>query len=135
MSLEKNKQYVEDFYKSWETIPFAELSQRYREYLADDVVFEVPGTPPFVGLEKAADFMDSFAKEIPHLVSVKVDIKTIAAEGNLVFNERVDSHCDARGNAEIVVPICSAMEIKNGKIVRWKEYLDPRPFLAATASK
>jgi limonene-1,2-epoxide hydrolase len=133
--LEKKKNYVRDFYKSWETIPFADLSKRYREYLSEDVVFQIPGTPPFVGLEAAAAFMDSFAKQVPDLVSVKVEIKTIAADGDLVFNERVDYHCDAQGKAHIVAPICSAMEVRNGKIVRWQEYLDPSPFHAATAQK
>jgi limonene-1,2-epoxide hydrolase len=133
MNLEEKKSYVRAFYKSWETIPFANLSKRYREYLSEDVVLEIPGLPPFVGIEQAAAFMDSFAKEFPDLVSVTVDIKTCAADGDLVFNERVDAHCDASGTAQIVVAICSAMEIRNGKICRWKEYLDPSPFHAATA--
>lgn len=128
MNLEEKKSYIRSFYKSWETIPFANLSKRYREYLSDDVVLEIPGMPAFVGIEQAATFMDNFAKEVPDLVSVKIDIKTIAADGDLVFNERVDSHCDASGKAHIVVDICSAMVVKNGKITRWKEYLDPRPF-------
>jgi limonene-1,2-epoxide hydrolase len=132
MTLESNKDYVRRFYASWETIPFAELSKRYREYLADDVTFEIPGAAPFQGIEKAAAFMDEFAKEIPNLVSVKVEIKTMAAEGDLVFNERVDFHCDAGGRAHIVVPICSVMKFRDGKILRWQEYLDPQPFLEAT---
>lgn len=132
MSLESNKDYVRRFYASWETIPFSQLSKRYREYLADDVTFEIPGAAPFQGIEKAAAFMDEFAKEIPDLVSVKIEIKSIAAEGDLVFNERVDSHCDAGGRPHIVVPICSVMKLRDGKIVRWQEYLDPRPFLEAT---
>ena len=135
MSPEEKKDYVRRFFASWETVPFAELSKRYREYLSNDIVFEVPGAPPFVGIEQAAEFMDTFALEVPHMVSVKVDIQTIAVEGDLVFNERVDAHCDANGKPVVVVKICSAMEFKGNKIARWTEYLDPRPFVAATAKE
>jgi len=135
MNLEEKKNYVRSFYKSWETIPFARLSQRYREYLSDDVVFQIPGEPPFIGLERAVAFMDSFALQVPDLVSVRIDIKTIAADGDLVFNERVDYHCDAQGTPHLVLEICSAMDVKGGKITRWREYLDPAPFHAAIAKK
>ena len=128
MSASDNKQLVVDFYKSWETVPVSRLSEKYREYLAEDVVFEVPGSPPFQGLEAAAAFMDDFAKQMPTLPKVTVDIKAVAVEGDVVYNERVDEHCDADGKPGIVVAICSAMTIRDGKISRWREYLDPKPF-------
>lgn len=124
----QNKQVVIEFYKSWETIPVSRLSQRYREYLAPDVVFQVPGSPAFEGLEAAVKFMDDFAKEMPNLPKVNVHIKSIVAEGDLVYNERVDEHCDADGRPHIVVEICSTMTLRDGKITRWREYLDPKPF-------
>jgi hypothetical protein len=54
--------------------------------------------------------MDELATEIPNLVGVTVDIETIAADGVIVFNERVDYHCDAQGK---LISWC-------GSAARWK---------------
>lgn len=128
MSTSQNKQLVIDFYRSWETTPVSRLSERYREYLAEDVIFQVPGSPAFLGIEAAVKFMDDFAKEMPNLPKVTVNIKSIVVDGDRVYNERVDEHCDADGTPHIVVEICSSMTLRDGKITRWREYLDPQPF-------
>jgi limonene-1,2-epoxide hydrolase len=85
------------------------------ERLSDDVALEIPGMPPFVAMEQAAEFTDELATEIPNLFGVTVAIETIAADGDLVFNERVDYHCDAQ---EKLISWCRSAARWNSRTAR-----------------
>jgi len=130
---DKNRQTVLEFFKAWGKGSLADIVAAYRRYLADDVRYENPGVPACCNVDESIAFIES-ACEIPALEiqTIKVDLKHIAAVGNLVFTERVDWHYNSKGQATLVPAICGIMEFNDaGKIQRWADYFDPTPMLAA----
>lgn len=49
-------------------------------------------------------------------------IKTIVAEGDVVFVERLDRHRLRNGWAEL--PVAGVFEVRGGRIVAWRDYFD-----------
>lgn len=132
MTMHPNEKYVRDFFLSWEKGTFADLCASYRHYLADDVVYENAGVPPCNGPEECVALITSVCTNpIMDIQTIKVDIRHIAAVGDIVFTERVDWHYNTVGDATLVPYICGVMEFKDGKIVRWADYYDPIPMLEA----
>lgn len=132
MTMHPNEQYVRDFFLSWERGTFADLCASYRHYLAEDVLYENAGVPPCNGPEECVALITSVCTNpIMDIQTIKVDIRHIAAVGDVVFTERVDWHYNTVGDATLVPYICGVMEFKNGKIVRWADYYDPIPMLEA----
>lgn len=132
-SAEQNQQAVLDFFKAWEKGRLADIVAAYRHYLAADVLYENPGVPPCRNVDESAAFIES-ACTIPALEieTITVELKHVAALGNIVFTERVDWHYNSKGEATLVPAICGVMEFNEaGKIQRWADYFDPGPMLAA----
>jgi limonene-1,2-epoxide hydrolase len=69
-------------------------------------------------------FIDGF--ELDRMV---VEFVAIAANGNTVLTERIDHLEKADGSTIASLPVSGTLEVSNGKIVRWSDYFDPRPFL------
>ena len=131
-SPEQNRQTVLDFFKAWETGHFADIQAAYRRHLAPDVVYENSGVPPCNGIEEAIAFI-SGAAAMPQFdfQTIRVEVRHIAAVGNVVFTERVDWHHDSKGDATLVPVLCGVMEFNGeGRIQRWADYFDPGPMLA-----
>lgn len=134
-SPETNRQTVLDFFKAWEKGTLADLVAAYRQYLAPDAVYENSGVPACHGIDAAIAFIEASC-EIPALEiqTIRVDVRHIAAVGNLVFTERVDWHYNSKGEATLVPEICGVMEFdEQGRIARWADYFDPRAMLDAIA--
>jgi limonene-1,2-epoxide hydrolase len=132
-SPEQNKQTVLDFFKAWEKGRFADLEAAYRHYLAADVLYENSGVPPCRDIEESVAFIKS-ACSIPQLdiQTIRVELRHIAATGNIVFTERTDWHYNTAGVPTLVPVLCGIMEFNEaGKIQRWADYFDPGPMLAA----
>ncbi|WP_433503010.1 nuclear transport factor 2 family protein [Pseudonocardia halophobica] len=55
--------------------------------------------------------------------SVRIETLKIASAGDLVFTERID-YLGAEGKPEVALPVAGVMEMKDGKIDQWREYLD-----------
>ena len=53
-----------------------------------------------------------------------------AAQGNLVFNERLDRFCTDGKWLEI--PVCGVFEITDGKISLWRDYFDLKTYTDQT---
>ena len=64
--------------------------------------------------------------------AIVADIRSIAASGDLVYSERSDVHYDAEGDHAYTVDLLGVMQFRDGLIVSWREYYDPRPMLTAT---
>lgn len=69
-------------------------------------------------------FIDGFG-----LDRMVVEFVAIAASGNTVLTERIDHLEKADGSKIISLPVSGTLELRDGKIVRWSDYFDPRPFL------
>ena len=127
-----HEHYVRDFFRSWEKGTFADLCASYRHYLAADVRYENAGVPPCHGIDASIALIESVCLvPIMDIQTIRVDIRHIAAVGDIVFTERVDWHYNSAGEATLVPHICGVMEFKGGKIVRWADYFDPIPMLEA----
>jgi limonene-1,2-epoxide hydrolase len=71
-------------------------------------------------------FIDGF-----QLDRMVVEFVAIAANGNTVLTERIDHLEKADGSRIASLPVSGTLEVRDGKIVRWSDYFDPRPFLQA----
>ena len=69
-------------------------------------------------------FIDGF-----QLDRMVVEFVAIAANGNTVLTERIDHLERADGSKILSLPVSGTLEIVDGKVVRWSDYFDPRPFL------
>ncbi len=69
-------------------------------------------------------FIDGF-----QLDRMVVEFVAIAANGNTVLTERIDHLERADGSKILSLPVSGTLEIADGKVVRWSDYFDPRPFL------
>jgi limonene-1,2-epoxide hydrolase len=132
MTEQKNLHYVLQFFKSWEKGTFADLVASYRHYLAPDVIYENAGVPTCHGIEESVRLIESVCL-VPKMdiQTIRVEIKEIAALGDVVFSERVDWHYNSKGEPTLVPEICGVMKFKDGKIIRWADYYDPTPMKAA----
>lgn len=120
---------VRDFFRGWEGGTKRHLRDAYERYLAPDCRYSNSGLPTFSKAEAMAFFFADVASEAG-IVKLVADIHAIAAEGNLVFTERTDHHYDKDGNDILAPVICGVFEIRDGRIVRWADYFDPRAMLA-----
>ena len=127
MSAEANNARVLAFFKAWEKGTFADLCNAYRTYLSRDVVYENSGVATCNGIEEAIDLITSVCT-LPALdiQTIEAELFHIAAVGDVVFTERTDWHRNTQGVATLVPKICGIMEFKNGTIIRWADYFDPK---------
>ncbi len=69
---------------------------------------------------------------LPMLGSIEIDTKRQIAVGDLVMNERIDTFTPP-GKARYGLPVpLGAFEVKNGKIVAWRDYFCMKQFEKGT---
>jgi limonene-1,2-epoxide hydrolase len=56
-------------------------------------------------------------------------IKAIAAQGDVVFVERVDECRSLDGQRDLMVPSVGVFRLRDGLILYWGDYFDPRVVL------
>jgi limonene-1,2-epoxide hydrolase len=112
---------VLDFIDAWEKGEWG----RFPDLLADDVVFHMLPLPPAKGIEAATE---EFVK-MDRLGTVEIRVLAIAAEGDVVFTERIDALILPDRVGEL--PVVGVTEVKDGKIVAWRDYFDLQQALAA----
>ncbi|MGZ3455159.1 MAG: limonene-1,2-epoxide hydrolase family protein [Polyangiales bacterium] len=87
--------------------------------LADDVVYQ---NVPFPADRGKAAVMRTFARFEKVMTSFEVQMKNIAANGDIVLTERIDILKGPMLHLDIWV--CGTFEVKNGKITLWRDYFD-----------
>lgn len=90
-------------------------------YFTPDAHYIDMPLPPRCG----SDEIRAYIEGIFTTFSVEIDTLHIASSGNIVFTERVDhlTLCDGT-KPSVPLPVTGVMEMKNGKIHRWRDYLD-----------
>jgi limonene-1,2-epoxide hydrolase len=106
-----------------------QLTAALDEHCAPGLVWENTGLPPAEGLDAAKGFMQMFIDRM-NLHALVVEYRAIAANGDAVLTERIDHLDDAQGNRLASLPVSGTLVVNDGKIVSWRDYFDPRPFLA-----
>ena len=118
---------VRAFFTRWER-SYEELRQSHLDLFADDCVWSNAGFPTTHGPHEAVTVMVEGGRRDLNLDTIKVDIRHIAASGDVVWSERVDHLRRPDGSVIASVPLVGVMEFgSDGLIHRWTEYFDPRP--------
>ncbi|MDF8334595.1 limonene-1,2-epoxide hydrolase family protein [Novosphingobium cyanobacteriorum] len=92
-------------------------------FFADDAVYENIGMSKSVGLEAILDFVRHYST-MTGGGWIVVRTHAIASFGNTVLTERVDDMVDGRGDVLITTPVMGAFDLRDGKIIAWRDYFD-----------
>jgi limonene-1,2-epoxide hydrolase len=85
--------------------------------LAEDIVYHNIPLAPVGGLKAVRAYLAAWPVD-----ECEWEILNIAARGEVVLTERVDRF--RRGADRIVVPVMGAFEVRDGRIIRWRDYFD-----------
>jgi limonene-1,2-epoxide hydrolase len=116
-----SEQIVRDFCKAWERKDMDEL---LTFFTADAVYHNIP-LQPAVGHEAIKGVLQMF---VPMSKEIEFKILNLAADGDTVITERVDSFVMDGGT--ISVPVAGVFEVKDGKIAAWRDYFDMQQFMS-----
>lgn len=130
MSEQSNLDTALAFVAQWGKGTWADLRGAYETYLADDCVYANSGLPTVEGKANILALIDQLAAARP-VGAIMATVRSVGASGQLVFSERSDRHLDADGNHAYTVELLGVMQFRDGLIVNWREYYDPRPMLEA----
>jgi limonene-1,2-epoxide hydrolase len=117
-----NEQLVSDFFEGMGPTLDA-FRQTFREYMADDVVWESVGFDRHEGLEDCVAYLDTL-NQLTGMEYCTIEVLHIASAGDVVLTERVDKMFRKDGSLILDFRIMGALEVRDGKIVRYTDYLD-----------
>lgn len=94
-------------------------------YLADDCLYHNIPLDPIQGKATIAQTLAGFGEALGTF-----DFKIVhqVASGNIVMNERIDTF----SKSGYALPVAGIFEVKDGKIVSWRDYFDTRQFSKGT---
>lgn len=117
-------QQVQAFFDAWAAGRYAQLRSAYQQFLSEDCVYENCGVPACRGMTEILAFID-LAQKARDIQAIRVELIHAAVNGNVVFTERWDRHVNGAGVEVYPVRIVGVMELRDGKIVAWRDYFDP----------
>lgn len=109
------KQVVLDFCAAWA----ARDQQRILDAFTDDGVYHNMPMQPAVGKDAIKGLLGMI---LAPASDVKFEITHMAADGDVVLTERVDTF--VMGGKTVTLPVMGAFEVRNGKIAAWRDYFD-----------
>ncbi|CDZ64821.1 limonene-1,2-epoxide hydrolase family protein [Neorhizobium galegae] len=101
-------------------------------YFDETTVWENVGVARTVGPKQAAAFARAFPVQFHHM---RIEDLVLSGVGNRVYAERLDHFCASDGTIILTVRVLGVLEIKGGKIVRWRDYFDTAGFAAAVGNQ
>lgn len=113
---------------------FAEMGRKgclvssVQNWCADDCRWENTGLPTAENKTAMLAMMQGFIDGYG-LDHIAVEFPSIAVNGDKVLTERVDHLNKADGSTVASLPLAGVLTVRDGKVVRWSDYFDPRPFL------
>jgi limonene-1,2-epoxide hydrolase len=122
--LGSNEQIVRDFLESWGN---GTMLESLEQHFAEDARWLNSGFPPAEGKAACRKLAESFAGPFP---TIDVEILALAASGDHVLVERIDHANPADGGERHSIEVNGSFKLRDGQIVYWYDYFDPRPFLA-----
>ena len=96
--------------------------------VAPDCVYHNIPLDPIRGADAMRQTLAGFGEM---LGSIEFDIRNQMAAGNVVMNERVD-YFNVPGKPRYGLPVAGVFEVKDGKIVAWRDYWDRKQFADGT---
>ncbi|HKY82162.1 MAG TPA: limonene-1,2-epoxide hydrolase family protein [Sphingobium sp.] len=101
------------------------FSVAVKRWFTPETVFHIPGVEAVVGPDAAIALMDNLVASTGASI-VKIENVAVAADGQIVLTERLDTLFDEDGNAMGEIALAGVFEVSaEGKIIRWTEYFDP----------
>ncbi len=92
---------------------------RLGTYFADDAVYHNIPMKPVAGRAAIEKVLGGMATT---MLSAGWEVRHQAATGDVVMNERVDRFTASGKTIEI--PVMGVFELKDGKIIAWRDYFD-----------
>lgn len=93
-------------------------------FLAPDAVYHNIPMDPAHGHDAIRGVFDMF---LPQSDEIIFEITNIASSGDVVLTERVDRF--VMGDRTIDLPVMGTFEIRDGKIIAWRDYFDLQQFM------
>lgn len=106
---------IEEFLAAWSRLDLEELMA----YFTDDAVYHNMPGPPSTGIDAVRA---SIARFLKGWDKTEWKVLNLAANGNVVFAERVD--ITVAGGKHVDLPVVGVFEIQDGKIRAWRDYFD-----------
>ena len=117
-----NEQFVRDFFAAMGPT-LEDFKRNYRERMAEDVVWETVGLPAHRGRDACLAYLDNLHARTG-MTYCTIEILNLASVDDVVLTERVDSMYRADGTKIMEFRLMGAIELVNGLIVRYTDYLD-----------
>jgi limonene-1,2-epoxide hydrolase len=103
---------------------FESIITAYRQYLANDAVWEQGPLPTTRSLEEAIGLLRQFHERVG-LESFPADVRQLVVQGNVACAERIDHLRRRDGSVIASIPVTGVFEFNAaGKISAWREYFD-----------
>jgi limonene-1,2-epoxide hydrolase len=116
---------VRDFLKAWE----ARDLDAIMDYFADDAEYVNVPLDPAIGHAAIRELIGGLLVALTHIA---VDIRHQLTDGGIVMNERIDTVHTSTGK-DVPLHVMGIFEIRDGKIVKWRDYFDSTGLTAAFA--
>tara|TARA_B110000014_G_scaffold173916_1_gene124108 strand:+ start:636 stop:1001 length:366 start_codon:yes stop_codon:yes gene_type:complete len=100
--------------------------EKIMEFFDEDAVYHNIPMEPAKGIDDIRAFIDGFFSMAS---SITFDILNQVATETTVMNERVDTLII--GENTTTLPVAGIFEIRNGKIIEWRDYFDMAQFSGA----
>jgi limonene-1,2-epoxide hydrolase len=128
MSATANEQFVRDFFAAMGPT-LEDFKRNYRVRMAEDVVWETVGLPAHRGRDACVAYLDDLHVRTG-MEYCAIEVRHIATAGDVVLTERVDTMYRADGTKIMEFRLMGAIELRDGLIVRYTDYLDTAPIAA-----
>jgi limonene-1,2-epoxide hydrolase len=99
-------------------------------YFAEDAVYHNIPVEPAVGHDAILALLNMFMDAIDRL---EFQVRNIATAGDTVLTERVDVFHLANGG-KIELPVMGTFEVRDGRIVAWRDYFDLNQYMQQVAA-
>ena len=112
---------VLDMLAAWEKRDYDKIMSSF----ADDAVYHNIPVQPIEGKKAIGEIFRAFFE----LMDVSIlEVVNSAANGNVVFTERVDRFRFAKTGQRLDLPVNGVFEVRDGKIVAFRDYFDLASF-------
>lgn len=118
-----NEQLILDFCNAWSRRNIDELLG----YFTPDAVYHNIPLEPLKGIDAIRSTLEMFAAPAEH---IEFEMLALASNGDLVFTERVDRFRIL--GKDVALPVAGVFEVRNGKIVAWRDYFDMQTWMKQT---
>jgi limonene-1,2-epoxide hydrolase len=114
---------VRRFCEAWSARPLDATA--LAAYFSDDAVYHNIPIDPVKGREAIAQTIAGFTTGVD---GIEFRIGHLVASGDVVLTERVDVFSYPGKTVEL--PVMGTFEVKDGKIVAWRDYFDLNQFMS-----